>query len=79
MINMTNVLISEHPAEARFKVMLLTLNELKDEISKPQKERNKMSHLHYGVIRVYDDMLSLENTPFCEEMGKLLIELNAYD
>lgn len=76
LIQMTNIMLAERPSDARLKVMLLSLEEVKSEFSKAELNKENIEHLSFGVTRVFQDMLEFENTPFGEAMGKLLIELN---
>jgi hypothetical protein len=76
LVNMADALTKEHPEDARLKVLLLSLKEVKTEFSKSYLDQIKIKQLSYGVTRVFQDMLEFERTPFGEEIGKLLIELN---
>ena len=78
LISMTNTWLAERPSDHRLKVLLLSLEEVKNEFSKPELNKNNIEQLSFGITRVFQDMLEFENTPFGEAIGKLLIELNKY-
>jgi hypothetical protein len=78
LITMGCILVSEHPTDARLKAMVLSLKEVKSEISKPDVDRGKINHMAYGVTRVFTDILDFENTLFGEELGNFLVDLNVY-
>ncbi len=78
-IKLTNDLIVENPENTVFKFMLRGLEALKSELSKPSLNKDRIGSLHYGFIRSYEAVAAkLDDTPFGEEVEKLLLELNEY-
>jgi hypothetical protein len=75
-IKMTNNMILEYPMNPMFEIVLRNLEVLKIEFSQPNPNKEKINKLHYGFIRSYEEVAAYENTPFGEEVGILLIELN---
>jgi hypothetical protein len=78
LINMANALVIEYPRKARFKTMLRIFESIKSEFSQAVLDKSKIESLTYGLTRVFQEMLDFEKTPFGEELGNLLIELNKY-
>jgi hypothetical protein len=78
LIHMANILVCEHPTDARLKLMLISLDEVKSEISKPELKKDKLRQLSFGVTRIFTEMLDYEKTLFGEELGKFLVEFNDF-
>ncbi|MGD0708843.1 MAG: hypothetical protein ABSA51_10365 [Anaerolineaceae bacterium] len=78
LIDMANILVGDHPTDARLKLMLINLEEVKSEISKPELKKDKLRQLSFGVTRIFTEMLDYEITPFGEELKKFLIEFHDF-
>ncbi|MGD0708844.1 MAG: hypothetical protein ABSA51_10370 [Anaerolineaceae bacterium] len=79
LINMTNAMMKGHPTDLRFNFLLLSLKEIKSEISEPNlTTKAKLRQLGYDVTRVYSDMLDYEKTPLGEELVKFLLKFNDF-
>jgi len=78
-IKMTGNMILEYPTNPMFKVMLRGLEALKSELSQSDLNKDKLDSLHYGFMRAYEEVVvEFKNTPFGQEVDKLLTDLNKY-
>jgi hypothetical protein len=72
----TTELISQNPTILALRVMLPSFEELKQVLEKPELDKAQIRQINYGILKVYQEMLSFENTPFGDEVGKLLLDLS---
>ena len=78
LIGITNNMLSEHPETPALKIIQAGLESLINEFSQPNPDKNKISDIQNGLVRIYQEILEFKNTPFGKAMDELLIELNEY-
>ena len=71
-------LMLKHPNNLVVKTCLEHFSILRNELSQPEPNREKIKSKSYGLIRAYDAMPEFQDIPFGKEMGKLISDLNKY-
>lgn len=79
LINLTKDIMSENPKNSMMRFVLDDLETLQHEFTKKQFDRKKISQIHYGLLRVFEEIREFENTPFGTELGNLFLMLNELD
>lgn len=74
----TRALQLKNPNQGQFQIVLTNLELLHQEFSLRDSNKDKINQIHYGLIRVLQELGDYEKTPFGKEADELMVDLKKY-